>query len=304
MTQVEPRLELAGLQATALTGTVGAVVEGIDLAGELSEDDAAAIRGLLVRYGVLFFRAQHLTPDTQIAFPSRLGPLTKGHPNTSPSPGFDERILNLQAVKANHWHSDVSFVDRPPQASVLSAVTVPEVGGDTAFASAVAAYRSLPEPLQRLADSLDVVHSNTFDYGTLARTAEDRARLDEAFKNHKFETLHPLVQVIPETGERALFLGGFASRVDGLDGTQSRAVLDLFQSHITRIEHTVRWHWSAGDVAIWDNRVVQHTLVDDLPTYEGRHHHRVTVAGRRAVGIDGRESVTLVGDSTDYAPSV
>lgn len=289
------------LTVTPLTGTVGAVVEGVDLAEGPSPVAVDEIIRAVARHGVLLFRGQHLDPEAQLAFSLQLGPATLGHPNTSSGGDLDPRVLDMQAAKANHWHSDVSFVDRPPHLSLLAQVSTPAFGGDTAWASAVAAYETLPASLQRLADELDVVHANTFDYGTLARTAEERAQLDEVFATNRFETVHPLVRIVAETGARSLFLGGFATRIEGVDGVQSKALIELFQTHITRVEHTVRWHWSDGDVALWDNRVVQHTLVDDLPTYEGRHLRRITTAGELVEGVDGRRSRSILGDSSRWA---
>ncbi len=184
-------------------------------------------------------------------------------------------------------------------------MSTPEVGADTAWTNTVAAYESLPEPLQRLADSIDVIHSNQFDYARLSHnSSEEQERLREFFAERPFETAHPAVRVVEETGERSLYLGGFATRIDGFSPRQSSALLDLLQDHITHIDNTVRWHWAPGDVAFWDNRTTQHTAVDDLPSYDGRILRRVTIAGGRAIAPDGRASRAIKGDAAFYTPVV
>ncbi len=291
----------SGLTVRPVTGRIGAVVEGVDLASPLPDEVIADIRRALVRHRVIFFRDQHLSSEAQVAFAERFGPLTLAHPNVQGTGEADARVLPLGG-KANHWHSDVSFVDHPPFASVLAQVSTPDVGADTAWADAVTAYETLPEPLQRLADSIDVLHSNTFDYARLTLDPKEREQLAKTFASSPFETAHPAVRLIAETNERALFLGGFATRIVGFSPRQSQALLDLLQDHIVHVDHTVRWRWAPGDVAFWDNRSAQHTLVDDLPDYEGRRLRRVTIAGGRAVAPDGRTSRAITGDAAYYTP--
>jgi taurine dioxygenase len=294
--------DAAALAVEPIAGRIGAIVHGIDLAIEVSDAEVAAVKDALLLHGVVFFRNQRLTPERQVAFAQRLGPLTLSHPNsleTNPTP-----VLELANARANHWHSDVSFVDRPPFASLLAHVSTPAFGGDTAWASGVAAYKQLPAALRHLADEIDVIHSNQFDYGRLAGDEENQKRLSEHFANNQFETAHPAVRVIPETGEKALYLGGFTTKVVGFSPSQSRAILDLLQAQITHVNNTVRWRWATGDVALWDNRTVQHTAVDDLDDYAGRTLRRVTIAGPLPTGVDGRRSRIVRGDSSTYTPMI
>ena len=291
-----------GLLVEPIAGRIGAIVHGLDLASDPSQAEVEAVKDALSRHGVLFFRGQQLTAQAQVAFAARLGPLTLSHPNSLDV--NSTHVLELANARANHWHSDVSFVDRPPYASLLAQVSTPPFGGDTAWASGVAAYKQLPAALQRLADELEVIHSNQFDYGRLAGDEANQKRLAEHFANNQFETAHPAVRVIPETGEKALYLGGFTTKIVGFTPSQSRAILDLLQAQITHINNTVRWHWSPGDVALWDNRTTQHTAVDDLDDYQGRTLRRVTVAGPVPTGVDGRRSRVLRGDSSTYTPAL
>lgn len=167
----------------------------------------------------------------------------------------------------------------------------PPYGGNTLWANTATAYSNLPEPLRALADSLRAVHSNEYDYAALKPDAlpEALAQYREVFTSTKFLTEHPVVRVHPETGERTLLLGNFVQRINGLTGRDSRALQDLFQSHIESPENTVRWQWRAGDVAIWDNRATQHYGVDDSDDHE-RTLRRVTVDGDVPVGPDGEPS--------------
>lgn len=148
--------------------------------------------------------------------------------------------------------------------------------------------------MRALADTLRAVHSNDYDYVALRPNArpEALAQYQKVFTSTKFLTEHPVVRVHPETGERVLLLGNFVQRISGLTGRDSRALLDLFQSHIERPENTVRWQWQTGDVAIWDNRATQHYGVDDSDDHE-RKLRRVTIDGDIPFGVDGRRSTLL-----------
>ncbi|MFJ2792129.1 MULTISPECIES: TauD/TfdA dioxygenase family protein [unclassified Streptomyces] len=203
--------------------------------------------------------------------------------------------------RANQWHTDVTFVPAYPAFSVLRAVTVPPYGGNTLWSNTAAAYAGLPAPLRALADALCAVHSNDYDYAALRPDArpEEFAQYREVFTSTAFRTEHPVVRVHPETGERALLLGSFVQRIEGLTGHDSRVLIDLFQSHIERPEHTTRWQWRTGDVALWDNRATQHYGVDDSDDHD-RRLRRVTIDGDVPVGTDGRRSVLL---SPDEVPA-
>jgi taurine dioxygenase len=277
-------------------GRLGAEIRGVQLAGDLPDAVVAELRAALLEHKVVFFRDQALDDAGQVAFASRLGRVTDAHP-TVPGEGV---ILPIEGP-ANNWHTDVTFVDAPPFASVLRAVELPPYGGNTIWADTAAAYDGLPAPLQRLADSLWATHSNLYDYAAVRpdADAEQLRQYHEVFTSTVYETEHPVVQVHPETGRKALLLGGFAQQIQGLSKADSRRLLDLFATHVERLENTVRWHWRAGDVIVWDNRSTQHYAVAD---YDGlpRKVRRVTVAGTVPVSTDGRRSVARVGDSSAF----
>ena len=292
-----------------LAGNIGAEITGADAGTDLSDDTVAQIRQALLDHKVVFLRGQSLDYARQVAFAERLGPLTLGHPTLASPPDqpFLEEIDSRKGGRANHWHTDVTFVDRPPAFTLLHAVVIPPVGGDTIWANTVTAYESLPEELRDLADRLRIVHTNAFDYAATAGRGErdddvSQARRKE-FVSTVYETEHPAVRVHPETGERSLVLGGFARTVAGFTPQASRDLIRILQDYVTRPEQTVRWQWRVDDLAIWDNRATQHYAIFDYGA-EHRRGERVTVAGPTAVGVDGRPSVALKGNASAYYAGV
>ncbi len=220
-----------------LTPIIGAEITGVNLA-RAENGVVAAIQAALLDHKVLFFRGQDISQDDQVVFAQRLGELTGGHP-TLPSPEGQQFILELDSHlggRADHWHTDVTFALEPPAISILRAVELPPVGGDTQWASTQAAYDRLPGPLQRLAAELHAVHTNDYDYGqALASDSDDRDRRHrEAFTATIYETEHPVVRVHPETGQPALLLGGFARQIVGLPPDVSRDLLRVFAGYVTR----------------------------------------------------------------------
>ncbi|MCO7620888.1 TauD/TfdA family dioxygenase [Pseudomonas guariconensis] len=286
----------AALDIHPIAGRIGAEIRGVTLSADLDAATIDAIQAALVQYKVIFFRNQtQLDDQSQEAFAKRLGePIA--HP-TVPVVDGTNYLLQLDGAegqRANSWHTDVTFVEAYPKASILRSVVAPAFGGDTVWANTAAAYQSLPEPLRELADKLWAVHSNEYDYaGT--KPDVDPAKLEryrQVFTSTVYETEHPVVRVHPISGERALQLGHFVKRIKGYSQADSAHLFNLLQGHVTRLENTVRWRWQAGDVAIWDNRATQHYAVDDYGT-QPRIVRRVTLGGEVPVGVDGQQSRTL-----------
>jgi taurine dioxygenase len=278
-----------------LTGRIGAVIHHVRLAGDLPGPVIGAIHQLLLQHKVLFFRGQHDLDDAeQERFAQRLGDLVP-HPTVGAVKGTSS-ILELDSSRgggrADQWHTDVTFVDAYPKFSVLRGVVIPAFGGDTIWSNTAAAYDSLPPALRRFAEELWAVHSNAYDYAAVRTqaTEDDRKHFDEVFTGTVYETEHPVVRVHPETGERTLLLGNFAQRFVGYSRSDGQKLYDLFQSHITAPENTVRWRWQAGDVAIWDNRATQHIAVNDYGD-QRRVVRRATIDGDVPVSVDGRRSI-------------
>ena len=185
---------------------------------------------------------------------------------------------------------------------MLRGVVIPPVGGDTVWANTVAAYETLPPLLRSLADQLWALHSNVYDYTAMRpnATAQQLQRYETVFKSTVYETEHPVVQVHPLTGERSIILGNFVRRLLGVCSADSGHLFAMLQDHVTRLENTVRWRWSAGDVVIWDNRATQHKAIDDYGV-EPRIVRRVTIDGPVSVGIDGRRGKTRNGSAAAAA---
>jgi taurine dioxygenase len=286
----------AKIGITPVGGRIGAEISGVALGGNLDVETVAEIRQALLKYKVVFFRGQHhLTDAEQEAFAKLLGnPIA--HP-TVPRLEGTEYVLNIKSdgdQAANTWHTDVTFVDAYPLASILRAVVIPSKGGDTVWANTVEAYERLPQELKDLAGKLWALHSNVYDYAAARPNAKDKdaTRYREVFTSTIYETEHPVVRVHPETGERTLLLGNFVQKIIGYSRDDSSRLFGIFQDHITRLENCVRWRWSLGDVAMWDNRATQHYGVGDFN--EPREMHRVTIDGDVPVSLDGRTSVTKV----------
>ena len=292
------------VDVTQVGGSIGAIVGGIRIGGDVHPDAVAELRTALLRHKVVFLRdQQHATDGDQLAFAQLLGATTKPHPTVS---GDGQAVLPIDSEqgKANSWHTDVTFVDRIPAMSLLRAITLPPYGGTTVWANTAEAYRRLHPVLKALVDGLRAVHSNLYDYaaerpqiGGIDVKEEDYRR---QFAHLEFETEHPVVRIHPETGEPALLLGHFVRSFTGLSSADFSELFPLLQRHITRLENTVRWTWRDGDMAIWDNRATQHYAVadyDDLP----RLLHRITIAGDIPVGISGDTSVVRKGDASHYS---
>ncbi len=279
----------ASLDVRPITPAIGAEIHGVRLSGELPAKTVTAIRDALLRHRVVFFRGQgHLDEAEHQAFARLLGPLVP-HP-TVPSLAGTEAVLDIdgETGRASYWHTDVTFAEAFPLFSVLRGVVIPPVGGDTVWANTVAAYETLPPVLRGLADQLWALHSNVYDYaGTRPNaTARQVQRYESVFKSTIYETEHPVVQVHPLTGERTIILGYFVRKLLGVSSADSAHLFAMLQDHVTRLENTVRWRWSTGDVVIWDNRATQHKAIDDYGD-QPRIVRRVTIDGPRSVGIDG-----------------
>ncbi|CAH2405081.1 TauD/TfdA dioxygenase family protein [Mesorhizobium escarrei] len=278
------------------TARIGAYIRNIKLSGDLPDQTIAAIKSLLLEHKVIFFRDQsHLDDAEHERFAIRFGkPMLS--PTLDPANGTIS-ILDIDSARGfrtDAWHIDFAYLDAYPKILVLRGAVIPPVGGDTMWSNTAAAYLDLPAPLQRLADGLWAVHSNAYDFAIFARPTEaEKTVHNEGLDRASFETEHPVVRVHPETGERTLVLGLYVNSFIGLPKYDGQKVFDLFESHITAPENTVRWSWKQGDVAIWDNLATMHYAVRD---YGDQHRvvRRVAIDGEVPVGVDGRRSVARI----------
>jgi alpha-ketoglutarate-dependent taurine dioxygenase len=289
------------IEIRKVTANIGAQVLGVDISKPLDEEQVAAIREALNVHKALVFDDVHLDDEGQEAFARHFGDLTTAHPTVPAVDGAPNVLpVDSERGRANHWHTDVTFVLNPPQASTLRSITIPPYGGETLIASSAAAYRDLPEPLRTLADTLWAEHTNDYDYAVPDEEIDaEKAAQRAQFTSIRFRTVHPVVRVHPLTGERGLFIGGFAQRIVGLSKDESRRILDLLQAYVTRPENILRHRWSPNQLVLFDNRITQHYAIDN---YDGRPRrlNRVTVAGDVPAGIEGKESYSIEGDASHY----
>jgi taurine dioxygenase len=286
------------LDLVQVAGRIGAEIRGVTLSADLDAATAAAIKQALHRHKVLFFRGQHHLYD---AAQERLTAIFGGGPVNHPTVPVIAGTNHIHELdsryggRANSWHTDVTFVEAYPQASILRALQVPAFGGDTVWANTATAYEDLSPALRELADRLWAVHSNEYDYLQRRQdnVPDEIRRIKSAeFTSTVYETEHPVVRVHPVTGERTLVLGHFFKTFVGSTASESAPLFRQLQDTITRLENTVRWRWAVGDVAVWDNRATQHYAINDYGD-QTRVVHRVTVDGDAPVAVDGRRSVTL-----------
>ncbi|GHH38485.1 TauD/TfdA dioxygenase family protein [Streptomyces umbrinus] len=293
---------MSDIEIHKVTARIGARISGVDISEPLGQETVTALREALNVHKALVFDDVNLDDEGQQAFARHFGDLTTAHP-TVPAVEGAPNVLPVDSERgraANNWHTDVTFVLNPPQASTLRSITIPPYGGETLIASSAAAYRNLPEPLRLLADTLWAEHTNDYDYAVPEEEVDaEQAAQRAQFTSIKYRTAHPVVRVHPLTGERGLFIGGFAQRIVGLSVSESRKVLDLLQAYVTRPENVLRHRWSPNQLVLFDNRITQHYAIDN---YDGlpRRLNRVTVAGDVPVGIEGKESYSIAGDASHY----
>jgi taurine dioxygenase len=311
MTTTAPRTEL---DIRPLAGHIGAEILGVDLREPLDPETLAEIRSTLLRWKVVFFRDQHLTQDQHIAFGSQFGEVTPAHPTLPPAfPDHPEILLldNQAFGKAeakdagakaksmapsieSRWHTDVTFVPNPPMGSILRGLVVPPYGGDTQWTNLVVAYEQLSAPLQRLCDELHAVHHN---FLPISR-GELSGALKKQFQSQDLRSVHPVVRVHPETGEKALFVNpNFTSHIVELSRAEGAHLLALLYEHLSSPTYTCRFHWEPGSIAFWDNRATCHLVPTDVPPGAHRSMQRITLAGDLPVGPDGSVSYSLSGEA-------
>ena len=271
------------LTITPLSSALGAQIDGVDLTQPLNDQQRTAIEQALLEHQVIFFKNQSITPQQQARFAANFGDLHIHpiYPNVPEQPEVLVLDTAVTDVRDNAvWHTDVTFLPTPAMGAVLSAKQLPAFGGDTLWASGIAAFEGLSKPLQVLLDGLTATHDFTksFPLERFGSTPEDLARWEQTRKNNP-PLSHPVIRTHPVSGRKALFVNeGFTTRINELSDLESEAILKLLFAHATRPEYTIRWRWQENDVAFWDNRVTQHYAVDDYRPNR-RVMHRATILG-------------------------
>ncbi len=302
------------IEVKPVAGFIGAEISGVDLSRPLHDEAVAEIRQALLKWKVIFFRGQNIDHAAQIAFTARFGEVTYAHPHEDePIEGFPQ-ILPIDRSRyerknglrrssyESRWHTDVTAVVNPPAASVLRAVNVPSFGGDTQWTNLVAAYEGLSAPLRALADTLKAEHR----FHARLRLPSN-SKLAQRIAANPQVSIHPVVRVHPETGERALFVNpGFTSHILDVSPQESDLLLELFFNQITKPAYTTRFRWNNGDIAFWDNRATAHLGPQDLDRIEvERVLYRTTITGDIPVGPDGFRSQIVEGEPlTSELPTV
>ena len=268
---------------TALTPTIGAVIDGVSLAEPLDAELFGELNRALLEWKVLFFRGQEITGEQHTAFARNWGPLeahpfirvTVDQPDETPQVVRFEKGPKLGGYE-NVWHSDVTWRECPSLGSVLRAIEVPPVGGDTLFADMGAAYDRLPAAVKERIDGLAARHDwiDTFGLGMDEKT-RDELRVD-------FPAVeHPVVRTHPETGRKTIYVNrAFTQHIVGLDAGESEELLELLYIQASFPEYQCRFKWQPGDVAFWDNRSAQHYATSDYFPNR-RVMERITVIGDR-----------------------
>jgi len=273
------------IEVAPLSNVVGAELSKVDL-NALNDSVLAEIKAAFHDYGVVFFRDQVLSPEQHIVLAQRFGDINvnrffqpvAGHPQIA-------EVRKEPSQKSNiggNWHTDHSYDEEPAIGSLLYALEVPEVGGDTLFASMEAAYTSLSEGLQRLLRTLRAEHSSRHVFGAHRHAGEEGDDYRGRLRNAELATqdmVHPVVIKHPQTGRPCLYVNpGFTLRFEGWTDQESQPLLDYLYAQAVTPEHTCRFRWTPGAVALWDNRNTWHRALNDYPG-ERRLMHRITLEG-------------------------
>ena len=240
------------------------------------------IRDTVYNRGVAFLHDQHLTPEEQIAFAERIGPIvlnryfpqTERYPQIAKVEKTEQQTTNI----GGGWHTDHSYDQAPAMGSVLLAIETPPTGGDTQFANMYAAYEALSDGLKETLSGLKARHASDHIYGKEGVYGKtDQAHLAGHAENPS--AVHPVVITHPGSGRKALYVNpGFTLNFEGWSREESAALLGYLYQHATKPQFVHRFQWKPGSMAIWDNRATWHLAMND---YQGQRRlmHRITIAG-------------------------
>ncbi|MEL0106497.1 MAG: TauD/TfdA family dioxygenase [Rhodospirillaceae bacterium] len=293
-TQIEPQNHISGLNISYPDAVIGAEISGVDLSQPLDDETFAKIEEIFNERSVLCIRGQEITAEQYIAFAKRFGNVEKNFLDHYHHPDHDE-VLLVSNIKENGedighadagrvWHTDMSFMDCPPRATVLYALEVPVrdgvVRGDTNFASAAAAYDSLPHKTKEQLEDLIVVHDV---FGRRAKTGTGTQDNDKRKKMPNVR--HPFVRVHPLTGRKCLYVSpGECIGVEGMDAAEGVSLINEHAKLITQEPFRYRHHWQVGDILMWDNCAVQHLATFDYKwPDERRLIWRITVGATKTM---------------------
>ncbi len=269
----------------AITPVIGASISGISLNQDLKSDTVEKIYNALIKYQVIFFREQDLTPESHLQLAKRFGDIDPGHPVYPHVEGFQSIVLlkNDESSRpdTNDWHKDLTFKSNPPFASILHGVSVPKIGGDTLWASMSAVYDSLTDGWKEDLEGLEAIH----DMGTFRNDFYKEGGINSVNSALKKvgSAVHKVIETHPISGKKYLNVNqSFTRNILNVSQGASDHILQFLFQLLARPEFQVRFHWQNNSVAIWDNRITQHYAVNDyLPN--SRHMQRVTIINDKRV---------------------
>jgi taurine dioxygenase len=269
----------------AITPVIGASISGISLNQDLKSDTVEKIYNALIKYQVIFFREQDLTPESHLKLAKRFGDIDPGHPVYPHVEGFQSIVLlkNDESIRpdTNDWHKDLTFKSNPPFASILHGVSVPKIGGDTLWASMSAVYDSLTDGWKEDLEGLEAIH----DMGTFRNDFYKEGGINSVNSALKKvgSAVHKVIETHPISGKKYLNVNqSFTRNILNVSQGASDHILQFLFQLLARPEFQVRFHWQNNSVAIWDNRITQHYAVNDyLPN--SRHMQRVTIINDKRV---------------------
>ena len=273
------------MKIEAITPVIGAEISGVSLNKDLNDGICDQIYKALIKYQVVFFRDQDLSPENHLKLAKSFGEPEPPHPIYPHVDGYENIVLLKNAEdnipNTTDWHKDLTFKANPPFASILHGIKIPDVGGDTLWASMSAAYDNLPDGWKQHLEDLEAIN----DMGTFRNDFYRDGGIDSvnnALKNVG-SAVHKVIETHPVSGLKYLNVNQSFTRniVDESQG-QSDHILQFLYQHIAKPEFQIRFRWRNNSVAIWDNRITQHyAVVDYLPNI--RHMQRVTVLNDKRV---------------------
>lgn len=271
-----------------LSHALGAEVCGVDITQPMSEVEFGGIYSAFLENGILLLRGQRCRREDHIEFSRRFGELDN-HDALPRDRNKDYHEILMVTNAQNHdgspgegrytgrqWHSDMSFTSHPSLGSLLRAVKIPDVGGDTQFANMYAAYEALSDGMKKLIADLHGIHMSgtrkVDDSNLGAKRVSEQVRISPPIAQ-------PVVRVHPETGRKALYLGEKVKRFDGMTEEESKPLIDYLNRHATKPEFVYRHQWRQDDILVWDNRCTMHQALGDFDETQLRHMERTTVMG-------------------------
>lgn len=301
------------LAFTRIGASLGAEVSGLDLTQPLDDAAVTVLTQAHGEYEVLIFRDQEITADQQKAFGRRFGELTV-HPFAPRDEDVPELIIfdndaDNPPWGTDVWHSDETFRAEPPMGTMLRALIVPEIGGDTMYTSMSAAFEGLSDRLQQFVSGLEAVHDFKPFRALFSGDAEGRRMLRDYEERYPPAT-HPVVRLHPVSGRKALFVNpNFTVAIKDMGDAESRSLLDQLFRQALVPEYQIRHHWRPHTLAFWDNRAVQHYAIHDYYP-QHRRMERVTIKGDKPVGaaagiggasVQSQKSNRSAGDKPRYS---